>query len=348
VDGEPRKYVNTPETPAYSKGKVLFALDLARDAIHERGHAVLMEGQFDVIVSHRFGVLNAIATSGTALTVDQLTLLRRFTDEVVLMFDNDRAGRAAAEKAIELTQEGVFVAGIEGDAKDPDEFLRGGGSWDTVLSARQTGWDWLLDHAIEDLNSEDPAGREVGIRRIRAVLDRIKNRIQRDTYAEHAARKFGIRPELLLSAPAASGFAAPERGNKLWDSVGYLLGALVVRPEALQRVLGILDPEDLGDSDRATFRRLVTALERGGSDALGQDLEGFTPEQQQLIRRAWADPPPRVDDEAIEDVVRTIRRQARKRRVSQMIDRLREAERRGDLGQAESLEAQLKRPDERT
>src|SRR5262249_13154553 len=137
VDGEPRKYVNTPETPAYSKGRVLFALDLARNAIQERGHAVLMEGQFDVIVGHRFGVVNAIASSGTALTGDQLALLRRFTDEVVIVFDNDRAGRAAAEKAIELAQEHQVrsrVAGIDGDAKDPDEFLRGGGSWDTVLS----------------------------------------------------------------------------------------------------------------------------------------------------------------------------------------------------------------------
>jgi hypothetical protein len=130
--------------------------------------------------------------------------------------------------------------------------------------------------------------------------------------------------------------------------VGYLLGALVVRPEALERVLGILDPADLGDAGRETFQRLVTALERGGSDALGQDLDGFTPEEQQLIRRAWADPPPRVDDEAIDDVVRTIRRQARKRRVSAMIDRLREAERRGDLGQAETLQAQLKPRAERT
>jgi DNA primase len=352
VDGEPRKYVNTPETPAYSKGKVLFALDLARNAIQERGHAVLMEGQFDVIVGHQFGVGNAIASSGTALTGDQLTLLRRFTEEVVLMFDNDRAGTAAAAKAIELAQQGVRVAQIEGDAKDPDEFLRGGGSWDAVLRAAQPGWEWVLRQEILGLNSENPADREVGIRRIKAVLARIKDDAQKPTYAAVAEQLFGIRAELLLAplrpAVPVSGLAAPERGNKLWNSVGYLLGALVVRPEALDRVLGILDPADLGDTDRATYLRLVTALERGGSDALGQDLDGFTPEEQQLIRRAWADPPPRVDDEAVDDVVRTIQRQARKRRARAMIDRLREAERRGDLGQAETLEAQLKRPDERT
>ena len=354
VDGEPRKYVNTPETPAYSKGKVLFALDLARNAIQERGHAVLMEGQFDVIVGHRFGVTNAIASSGTALTGDQLTLLRRFTDEVVIVFDNDRAGRAAAAKAIELAQEGLRVARIEGEAKDPDEFLRGGGNWDAVLRAAQPGWEWFLRLEIEGLNPQSAADREIGIRKIRVVLGKIKDPAQKDTYAELAGRLFDTKPELLLGTaaprgvPPSGGLEALERGNKLWDSVGYLLGALVVRPEALPRVLGILDPADLGDGDRATYLRLVTALERGGSDALGQDLNGFTPEEQQLIRRAWADPPPRVDDEAVDDVVRTIQRRARKRRARAMIDRLREAERRGDLGQAVTLEAQLKRPGERT
>jgi DNA primase len=355
VDGEPRKYVNTPETPAYSKSKVLFALDLAKNAIQERGHAVLMEGQFDVIVSHQFGVTNAIASSGTALTGDQLTLLRRFTDEVVLMFDNDRAGHAAAQKAIELGQQGVKVAQIEGDAKDPDEFLRAGGSWDAVLSAAQPGWEWFLRQEIAGLNSQSPADREVGIRKIKAVLVRIDDGAQKDIYAELAGKLFGVRAELLLQpagrpAPGSSmdGLSSSGRGNKLWDSVGYLLGALIVRPEALERVLGILDPADLGDAGRETFQRLVTALERGGSDALGQDLDGFTAEEQQLIRRAWADPPPRVDDDALDDVVRTIRRQARKRRVSAMIDRLREAERRGDLGQAETLQAQLKPRTERT
>jgi DNA primase len=355
VDGEPRKYVNTPETAVYSKGRVLFALDLAKNAIQERGHAVLMEGQFDVIVSHQHGVANAIASSGTALTGDQLTQVRRFTDEVVLMFDNDRAGHAAAQKAIELAQQGVKVAQIEGDAKDPDEFLRGGGSWDAVLSAAQPGWEWLLRQSIAGLNSQSTGDREVGIRKIRAVLDKIEDRAQKDTYAALAEKLFGIRAELLLQPAArpaagapASGLRAPGSGNKLWDSVGYLLGAVVVRPEALQRVLGILDPADLGDAGRETFQRLVTALERGGSDALGQDLDGFTAEEQQLIRRAWAEPPPRVDDEAIDDVVRTIRRQARKRRASAMIDRIAEAERRGDFGQAEALQAQLNPRTERT
>src|SRR5260370_17486784 len=96
---EPRKYINSPETPAYIKGRVLFGLDLARDDIARRGHAVLMEGQFDVITGHHFGVTNAVASSGTALTDDQLRLLNRFTDELLLVLAPHRSGRDAARKA---------------------------------------------------------------------------------------------------------------------------------------------------------------------------------------------------------------------------------------------------------
>src|SRR5207245_1240610 len=90
---EPKKYINSPETPAYIKGRVVFGLDLARDEIARRGHAVMMEGQFDVITAHQFAVTNAVASSGTALTEEQVRLLKRFTDELLLVFDSGHAAR---------------------------------------------------------------------------------------------------------------------------------------------------------------------------------------------------------------------------------------------------------------
>ena len=369
LDGERRKYMNTPETPAYSKGKVLFALDLARTAIQERGHAVLVEGQFDVIVGHQFGVTNAIASSGTALTGDQLALLRRFTDEVVLMFDNDRAGRAAAEKAIELAQDHQLrtrVARIEGEAKDPDEFLRAGGSWDSVLRASRPGWEVRVADVCEGLNPHEPRDREVWVGAVRRVLAAIKDPVEQRTYAEVAIRKFevgaqfSISPDMLLtSLPALSravgrppasepappdGLAPSPSGNKLSRSVGSLLAVLVVRPEALERVLGILDPADLEADDRAAYLRVVGALERGGLDALGQDLGGFPAEEQSLVRRAWAAPPPGVEevgDQMVEEMVHTIRRESLVRRRQALRRALAEAERCQDLEQAVVIGQQL-------
>jgi len=372
VEGEPRKYVNTSETPAYTKGRVLFGLDLARPEIQERGHAVLMEGQFDVIVAHQHGVGNAIASSGTALTPEQLTLLRRFTDEVVLVFDNDRAGRAAAERAVELAHQHQVrprIARLVGDAKDPDEFLRGGGRWDDVLAEASPGLEVMIRDAIKDLHSHSPADREIGVGRIRQVLNIVRSApAQLASWAEFAGRLFDIDPQLLLAVqpaparrpgpsaaptpeagPAASNGLAPTRGgNKLSNSVDYLLRVLAVRPEALPRVLGILDPADLEDVDRAAYLRMVSALERGGLDGLGRELGEFPAEEQGLVRKAWAMPPPAAQDEVVDEIVRRIRRQAKRRRILAIADGLSSAERRGDRAQVEVLQSQLNELRERS
>src|SRR5438046_9735872 len=126
---EPKKYINSPETPAYIKGRGVFGLDLARDEIARRGHAVMMEGQFDVITAHQFAVSNAVASSGTALTEEQVRLLKRFTDELLLVFDSDRAGREASRKAAVLAAQPSMrtrVTAVPG-AKDPADFPRGAG-----------------------------------------------------------------------------------------------------------------------------------------------------------------------------------------------------------------------------
>jgi DNA primase len=366
LDGEPRKYVNTPETPAYVKGRVLFGLDLARAEIEKRGHAVLMEGQFDVIVAHQHGVGNAIASSGTALTADQLTLMRRFTDEVVLTFDNDAAGKRATARAVELAQElnvRTRVVRLTGEAKDPDEFLRQGGRWEEVLKAAQPGWERLIRDAVADLNSHRPADREVGIGRIRTLLGQITDPAERETYAEVAGQIFEVQAGLLVtpdspprsrgSTPRSGGRGAGEgteggtlaagRGpSRLSKRAAYLIQVLAVRPEAMGRVLGILDPADLSEDDRAAYERVVEALKRGGLDALGQALGEFPAEEQDLVRRAWAVPPPAVNDEAVEDLVRHLRREAVLRRHREFQRQLTEAERRGDRALALALEAQVR------
>src|SRR5881396_4238226 len=156
---EQRKYINSPETPAYVKGRVVFGLDLARDAIARQGSAVLMEGQFDVITAHQFAVSNAVASSGTALTEDQVRLLKRFTDELLLVFDADRAGRQALRKAAPLAAHaGVRTRVVEvPNGKDPDEFLRAGGEdavarWNELAAAAPSGFESVMSEIVAGLN----------------------------------------------------------------------------------------------------------------------------------------------------------------------------------------------------
>jgi len=360
---ERRKYMNTPETAAYHKARVLFGLDVARRPVEERGHAVMMEGQFDVIVAHQFGVTNAVASSGTALTEEQVRLLKRYTDELVLMFDNDQAGRTAAVRAIDLGAKHEMrtrVARIEGEAKDPDEFLRGGGRWEDVLEQARPGWERLVRDAVEGLNPARPDELELAVRRVRAVVTRIPDPAVREAYRQEAALWLGIDHRLLVLDPRSSpslpagegrvgadrvppdaGLEGRPRGKTLSKRLDYLLRLLAVRPEAVGRVKDGLQPEDLEEDDRAALARMVETLGDGGLDALAARLTSFPDEEEQLVRRAWAAPPPRVDDEVVDDLIRQIRRTAANRRRLAIIRHLREAERSGDLARAAALAAEL-------
>src|SRR5438067_7106290 len=102
---EQKKYINSPDSPTYIKGRVIFGLDLDRDQIAHQGNAALVEGQSDVITAHQFGLANAVASSGTALTDDQVRLLKRFTDDLLMVFDSDRAGQAAVAKLLETADQ---------------------------------------------------------------------------------------------------------------------------------------------------------------------------------------------------------------------------------------------------
>jgi hypothetical protein len=133
-------------------------------------------------------------------------------------------------------------------------------------------------------------------------------------------------------------------GKKLADDVRFLLSILAVRPDALQRVRSRLRPEeDLDGDDRATYLRMVETLERGGLEALVRELAGYPAEEQDLVRRAWASPPPDVDDSVVDDVVQNLRRRSIKRRHRALRSELAEAERRGDGELVATLEAELRK-----
>lgn len=362
---EPRKYINSPETPAYIKGRVIFALDLARDEIARRGHAVLMEGQFDVITAHQFGVTNAVASSGTALTDDQVRLLKRFSDELLVCFDADRPGRDAAFKAIELAaahQMRTRVVTVPAPAKDPDEFLRAAGQeaperWEQLAAAAPSGWEFWIKDSLSGLNPGNPSHLEQAAARAREVLEKIPDPAVRETYRDRAAGWIGVQPHLLTPLPSG-GRAAPDRKNGgksgvtnglAYRAAGkkptvsrYLLELLAVRPVAFELVRTKLTPQELDEEDRGMYVRMLETYERGGAAGLEAELADYPPGEQDLIRRAWAAPPPSVDDGLAVELAERIQLERMKGKHSGIIRELSEAERGGDSETVARLESEAR------
>ena len=351
---EQKKYINSPDSPTYIKGRVIFGLDLARDQIAHQGNAALVEGQFDVITAHQFGVGNAVASSGTALTEDQVRLLKRFTDELLLVFDSDRAGRAAMRKAATLAAaHGMRTRVVTlPDAKDPDEFLRAAGPdaaarWDELVAKAPSGFEAGMADDSAGLNPSNPNQVELVAGRLREWIRQFPDGL-RDGYAETAERHTGISRHLLLRDPEptpaprpTNGAAARIPGKKL-TAARYLVQLLAVRPSAFDRVRTRLTPEELDSGDRDVFIRMLGSYDRGGPAGLEADLALYPPEEQDLIRRAWAAPPPNVDDEVAVELAERIRLDNMKGMHSGIIRELSEAERGRDSERVARLEAEAR------
>ena len=190
------KYLNSPETPLYTKGQVLFNLDKAKAGMRAHDFALLVEGQMDCISVYMAGVQNVLATSGTAFTEAQVRLLSRFTKRVVINFDPDTAGANAAEKSISLLTEEDFevkVIALDGGL-DPDRFVREQGiqAYMAALRTAKRHSDYLIDRARHLFPGRTPDAKVKALNFLLPHIRRMPNRIQRDEFAADAAQKLGI------------------------------------------------------------------------------------------------------------------------------------------------------------
>jgi DNA primase len=204
------KYLNSPETPIYTKGEHLFAFDLAKDAIRQRDAVIVVEGYFDAISMHQFGFTNTVATLGTALTERQARQLVRYTESkrVFLCFDADAAGSAAVERGVETLQEIAYGIGIEmrvvcvPGGKDPDECLRAPDGVQQLTEALEKApllIDYQLERAIAGINTTTYTGRIEAGKALVPILAVINNSIERGEYIRKLSLQLGIREEELAS-----------------------------------------------------------------------------------------------------------------------------------------------------
>jgi DNA primase len=200
-DPKAPKYINTPQTQLYDKSRHVFGLHLAKEAIRKTKFVVLAEGNLDVIASHQAGVRQCVATAGTALTEQQLKALKRFTGDVRLSFDADRAGIAATERAIPIASKvGVSLSVISiPNGKDPDELIRQDkAAWEQVINEHKYALDWLIGHYQNELDLTKPGNKLVFSDKVLTVIRMLNDRVEQEHYVQKVADIIDVSREALL------------------------------------------------------------------------------------------------------------------------------------------------------
>ncbi len=197
-DGKP-KYLNSPETKIFDKSRNLYGLNFARSS--RKKNLIACEGYMDVIAMHQAGFDNAVASLGTALTAAQASLMKRNTDEVLLLYDSDEAGRKAAVRAIPLLRRaglGQKVVDLS-PYKDPDEFIKAEGAqaFEERLQKGRNGFLFQVDAAGKEFDLGDPQGQSDFFHRIASMLLEFEDEIERTSYLKAAAREYHVKEEML-------------------------------------------------------------------------------------------------------------------------------------------------------
>lgn len=182
------KYINTPATVLYDKGRQLFGLSQAKEAIRKSGYAVVVEGNLDVVASHQAGIKNVVASAGTALTAFHLKDLKRFTGDVRISFDDDRAGQEAAARTIPLAQS---IGGIDlsivsiPTGKDPDELIRENPKlWQSVVESPKYMVDWLIERLAHSLDLQSAQGKRILVEEILKIVRELKDTVEQEHYLQ--------------------------------------------------------------------------------------------------------------------------------------------------------------------
>jgi DNA primase len=340
------KYINSPETPLYSKGMVLFNLDKAKAGIRQAGFALLVEGQMDCISVYLRGIQNVIATSGTAFTEHQVALLRRHTSNVAVNFDPDTAGAKAAEKSIALlTEEGFAIKIVTLDGGlDPDRYVRERGVeayMAAVRSARRQA-DYLIERARATFPGASAEQKVKAMNFLLPHIRRIPEKLARDQFALDAAQKLGIDSAVLREE-------LRQAALKRRDHVETKATALTEVERVLLRALAITDPE-FEDARRLAAQTMAAQpahFEHLGAWPALQALAGRgaadpmdvveDPGQRALLAEALlAETRPPVETE-VRSAIQELEERAIEARQRELRARIAEAEQRGDFGEQAAL-----------
>ncbi|MFN2510858.1 MAG: DNA primase [Pyrinomonadaceae bacterium] len=365
LKNEDAKYINSPETAAYVKGRNLFGLNLTRDEIRRQGYAILVEGFLDLIIPYQFGIRNVVASLGTALTPDQVKLLARFARKVVVNYDGDQAGVQAAKKAIEtlLAEDLEVKVLVLPDNADPDEFIRrlGANEYQRRRGEAQPHIQFVIDQAVRDRKLTNPAEKEAAIDEVLPFIRAVRSRIQKREYFDIAMDALRIDKE----SPDTSAWRRQLWGSlrdsavaratpKLSKYVGSpsaaeeRLVSLLITDETLRHaIMSNLNTEDYEGLPTAAIFSSLARLERSGLALNDEELRSDIaddPIALDLVNKLLFEESVHVPTEETEDIfiraekcVSALKLIQIDQRIRELNTQILEAQRAGDMETANTL-----------
>jgi DNA primase len=364
--GDEPKYLNSPETAAYTKGRHLFGLFVTREEIRRKKFAILVEGYLDLIVPFQHGVRNAVASLGTSLTAEQAKLLNRFARKVVVNYDGDRAGINAAKRAIEvlLPEDFEVKVLVLPEGADPDEFVRARGAdeYNRRRGEAAPHMQFVLEQAMRDRNLHNPPEKSDAVAEVLPFVRAVRNNIQKREYFDIMmdslrVEDLSLRQELWKTVSARD----PNAGGTIEDLKKKVTRASVGAPtEAEKRLLELL----LHDADlrgnvlpqmhESDYEGLATAaifeaLRRADAEGVEVGFDSLNglmgaDAAQAFLPELWMYEPERAEGEAVdvflakaEGCLITLRLMSYERRIKELAAEVAAAGRAGE----ESLQASL-------
>ncbi len=353
-DEKTAKYVNSPETPIFTKSKVFFGLDKSKRAVLEAGYAIVCEGQLDLIACFMAGVQNVVAPQGTALTADHARILKRYVDEVVLCFDSDEAGQNAAIRSLDsLLASGLAVrVAVVPAPHDPDSFIKasGGAAFKQLIEQAESFFDYHLNRLCATHQVTTDKGRLAVLRAMAEAVHKTANVVLVDTYAQKTALRLGVTPDAVraefrklsrrkvptaeAAEPPAEEGAAPQPPS---TQEHWLLKLVLLHDDLAAWAAGHLDPAWV---QHALVRQIVSQRLAAHANQTWTNLAAFldecaAPATLSLVTEATAESRPIPNpSQQLADLTLRLRNQFIDRQLAVLMQRANQPE----VGDAERLD----------
>ncbi len=319
LDETQPKYLNSRETAVFIKGRTLYALNWARDTIRQQDEVVIVEGNMDVLTCHQFGITNAVASLGTALTLDQVLVLKRFAAKAVLVYDADAAGQAAMERAMSLFEEADLpVRVVVLPSGDPDAFLRTEGpeKFRELIARAVPIFDYQVAVVAGRHNPKSIEGKVRIVDELLPAVAAVTNPVRQAEYLRSLAQRFDLAEDAVRQrlrarqrgrGQAGAPAAVPAPDTARYQAERLLVHVMVHELGARRVVRQALGSDDFQDPRHRGLARALLEAPDADPDALRDSL--VDEEQQRLLMRLVFEDPPVMEKEkekAVRDAVEYI------------------------------------------